>query len=446
MPTDLQIAVNALTWKKSRHDTAWAYYDGNQPLVYSSAKLREIFSRLDARFVENWCAVVVDSVLDRLELRDLVVADDDSATDALRMVREQSGLIDDETAVHEDIVVTGEGFVIAWRNDDTGAIEAFQNDSRLCHAIYDEANPHQMRAGAKWWAEGNAVRLNLYYPDRVEYYGTVREFKDGETPDARAFQPLGDDPVMENPFGRLNMFHFRSNRRKPKSQLNDVIPIQDMLNKCVSDMMVVSEFMAFPQRYVISEAGIVNLQNNPNAIWDLVAAGQGGQPTQAGQFPAADLRNYLEVIRDLSASIGVISRTPRHFFYSQGGDPSGEALIAMEAPLNKKVQRLQAALSPTWRDLGAFLLLLAGQDVPSQSIWANYEQPQTVQPMTAAVITKTLVDAGRPLTNVLRDDGWTDEDLAELADDMRAERVAQSTYADAVLSDAQRRFDQGAAV
>ena len=67
--TDLQVAVTALTAKKTRYDLYYRYYDGQQPLVYSSEKLREIFSGLDARFTENWCGVVVDSVLDRMELR-----------------------------------------------------------------------------------------------------------------------------------------------------------------------------------------------------------------------------------------------------------------------------------------------------------------------------------------------------------------------------------------
>ena len=83
MPTDLQIAVSALTAKKPRYDMLWRYYDSEHPLVYSSAKLKEIFHGLDARFVENWCAVVVDSVLDRMELRELAVADDEEASAAI---------------------------------------------------------------------------------------------------------------------------------------------------------------------------------------------------------------------------------------------------------------------------------------------------------------------------------------------------------------------------
>ena len=120
MPTDLQIAVTALTAKKPPYDQKWNYYDGRQPLVYSSAKLKEIFHGLDANFTENWCAVVVDSVLDRLQLRDLTVPDDDAATAVLQALREQSGLVDDEDAIHESLCVVGEAFVLAWADDATG--------------------------------------------------------------------------------------------------------------------------------------------------------------------------------------------------------------------------------------------------------------------------------------------------------------------------------------
>ena len=144
--TDLQIAVTHLAAKKPRYDMLWQYRDGQQPLIYSSAKLKEIFHGLDANFTENWCAVVVDSVLDRLQLRDLSVPDDDAATAALRTLREQSGLIDDEDAIHESLCVVGEAFVLAWADDATG-VQAFHNDARLCHAEYDAANPRRLRSG-----------------------------------------------------------------------------------------------------------------------------------------------------------------------------------------------------------------------------------------------------------------------------------------------------------
>ncbi len=440
--TDLQTAVAALTAKKPRYDLYYRYYDGQQPLVYSSEKLREIFSGLDARFTENWCGVVVDSVLDRMELRDVTVPNDDATTELLRTLREQTGLVDDEYSVHEDVAITGEAFVLVWPNE-AGGIDAYHNDARLCHAEYDAANPRRMAWAAKWWPEPDGVRLTMYYPDRFEYYVTKRGYKPGETPDAKAFEPYGEEPVAQNEYGVIPMFHFRSNRRGPKSQLANVLPVQDMLNKTLPDMMVVGEFAAFPQRYVISQAGIANLQNNPNAIWDLVASDKDAQPTTPGQFQAASMDGYLAMINRFSLTMGIISNTPKHHFYAQGGDPSGEALIAMEAPLNRKVGRLQNTLTPTWRDLYAFMTLLVRRPVSSQAIWAQYEEPETVQPYTEALITKTYVEAGMPLNTVLRDQGWDEADLAQKEEDAQAERVAQASYADAVLSQAQRQFDQG---
>ena len=444
--TDLQIAVSALSSKKLRYDKLWRYYDNEAPLVYTSERLREVFSGLDARFTENWCAVVVDSVLDRMELRTPNISGNDAASAQLAAIWEQTGLADDEYTVHEDVAVTGESFVIAWPDDDD-MLQAFHNDARLCHAEYDSENPRRLRFAAKWWnTDGGFVRLTLYYPDRLEYYISKREYKTGEEPSARAFEPYGDEPVAVNPYGQIPVFHFRSNRRKVKSQLANAWPVQDMVNKTLADMMVAAEFGAFPQRYVISMAGVKGLKAAPNSIWDLVAGEDGTQGTTAGQFDAMPLSNYLEAINKLTADIGIITRTPRHYFFVQGGDPSGEALIAMEAPLTKKVDRLEATLIPTWRDLAAFLLALEGSAARPQDIVAEYLPGETVQPRTQAEIRKLNVEAGIPIDNVLRDEGWTDADLAELDADREAERLRERSYADAVLSAAQRDFDGGEAL
>jgi hypothetical protein len=447
MTSDLGIALAALTAKKRDYDALWRYYDGEQPLVYSSEKLREIFSGLEARFTENWCAVVIDSVLDRMELYTPTVVDDEEATQALYGLWEETGLVDEEYGIHEDVAVTGEAFVLAWP-EAGGAVAAFQNDARLCHAEYAAENPRQVRFAAKWWAEEGSIRLTLYYPDRLEYYATRHAFKGGETPTAKAFEPVaglaGGEAIAENPYGVIPVFHFRSNRRRAKSQLANVIEVQDAVNKLLADMMVAAEFGAFPQRYVISSAGIANLKNNPNAIWVLVASDLGVQATQAGQFVATDLQNYLNAINKLSADIGIITRTPRHYFYQQGGDPSGEALIAMEAPLNKKTVRVQATLAPTWRDLAAFLLRLQGHEAATRQIRIAYAPVETVQPRSAAEVRKLAVEAGVPLrTHLRRSEGWSEGDVAQMERDRASERLAERTYADAMLTVAQRDFDRG---
>lgn len=444
---DVQMAVDGLQRKKRGYDLLWAYYDGDQPLVYSSEKLRDIFRGLNARFSENWCAVVVDSLLDRLDLHCPTVTNDPDNSALLADLWAATGMDASAFGVHEDVAVTGEAYVIAWPDVD-GTPQAFQNDARMCVAAYDLEDPRQIRFAAKWWITAeNHIRLTMYYADRLEYYETRRPFQPGEAPEAAAFEPMADLPMAANPFGRVPVFHFRSNRRRAKSQLANVIPIQDAVNKLLADMMVASEFGAYPQRYVISAAGLEpTTRNAPNEIWDLPAGSTGQQPTQAGQFAATGLNNYLDPINKLSADVGIISRTPRHYFFAQGGDPSGEALTAMEAPLVKKVKRLQSSLGPVWGDLACFLLEMAGVALAPGCVWAGYEAPETIQPLTQAQIRTQSVAAGMPLATVLKTyEGWTDEDILEMEQDRLAEQMNQQSYAAAVLAQAQTAFDQGQA-
>lgn len=449
--TDVDIAIKALSHKSRRYDQLWQYYDGQQPLIYNNEKLREIFKGLNARFTVNWCAVVVDSILDRLSILSATMPGEKATTEGLADLWAESGLSEDVDAIHEEIAVVGESFVIAWKGE---AVEAYHNDARLVHAEYAPDNPREMRFAAKWHkGDDGRYILTMYYPDRLEYYRqTNPQTADGGAVVAitsKSFEPMPDMPTADNPFGAIPVFHFRSNQRKPMSQIANVLEPQDAINKLMADMMVAAEFGAYKQRWIISSVGVngSKVKNSPNEIWDLPAGMEGEQPTQTGQFEATDLGNYLSAIDKLAMSIGVITRTPKHYFYGQGGDPSGEALIALEAPLNKKCQRMINVLTPTWQRLAAFLLALngSGDSIAPRSIFINYDKPQTVQPRTQAEIRKINREAGLPLTTILRDEGWDDDDLAELDADLQAESAATANYADAALSAAQRNFDQGAA-
>jgi hypothetical protein len=79
MPNDLESAINALLAKQTRYNTLWQYYLGAQPVVYTNERLREIFRNVDASFTENWAALVVDAVQDRLKLKGVTVAGLDDA-------------------------------------------------------------------------------------------------------------------------------------------------------------------------------------------------------------------------------------------------------------------------------------------------------------------------------------------------------------------------------
>lgn len=441
MTSDLQRAWEGLNKKRRRYDTLWSYYDGDQPVVYTNARLLEIFRDLDAVFTENWCSVVVNSALERIELKQLTTPDEeDQAT--LDDVWATNVLNVESDDVHLASLITGEAFLIIWRDGDD-PIESYYNDPRLCYVSYDPERPRQMRYAAKRWVDEETERthVTLYYPDRFEYYVSRAKLENEVIDPTRGWKMMepAETPVLPNDRGRIPVFHFRTSLGL-RSELDDVIPLQNGINKLLIDMMVAAEYGAFKQRWIISNVEIEGkLKNAPNEIWSIPAGDGLGQQTQVGQFDSSDLQIYLKAIDSLSTAAGIISRTPKHYFYAQQGTPSGEALIAMEAPLNKKCTRLIGRFSPTWQDVGSFLLELSGREVPSKEIAAVFEKPTTVQPLTSSQVRQFDVTTGIPLRTVLRREGWTDAELAQLESEREMEMQFQTTLGEQLLSS----FEQG---
>ena len=437
--TDLERAYAALAAKNLAYKTLFDYYDGNQPLVYSTERLREIFQKIDARFEQNWCAVVVDSVLERLTLKGWDSKDKtiNAAIDALWTANEL-GL--DAYDVHTAVLVASEAFVIAWPDEATGEPEAYYNDPRMCHVFYDPTHPRRKTFAAKWWdGDDGFRRLTLYYPDKIIYYKST--VKNENLQSANAFQQDGEE--LPNDYGEVPVFHWQRNRRSMTSELGNVVHIQDAINKLFADMMVAAEFGAFRQRYIIGNAGTKGLKNAPNEIWELPGGDGVGQATSVGEFTATDLKNYLDSMDKLAESVAIISRTPKHYLLSAGAGLSGDALIAMEGPLVKKCQRYIEALSVPWQQLGAFMLKIKGMTVNPSDLQPVWEDPRTIQPLAEAQSRKLAKEAGIPLNTLLRREGWDQGEIAQMQKDAQEEKSAQTSMAQAVLAQVRQQFDQG---
>jgi hypothetical protein len=441
--TDYGRAFVALQAKQKPLAALWSYYDGDQPLAYSTKRLKDIFQDLNTHFSENWCAVVVDSLKDRVNLAGLR-SEDAAVQTALDELWAQGDLNLTSDDVHEAALVTGEGYLLAWPGDD-GLPAPYANDPRLCHVYYSPDNPRRPLWAAKGWvAEDERYYLTLYYPDRLEYYSSTKPADQVQS--WKSLEPL-QEPA-QNPYGVIPVYHFRASRRGARSELLNVLPLQDAINKLLADMMVAAEFGAFAQRYVISqmETGKVEqfLKNSAYSHWILPAGDGEGEPTQVGQFAPTDLANYLSAIDNLAEAIATISRTPRHYFMGDAGaNVSGEALIALEAPLNKKAQDRIDAYTPTWQQSVAFMLKIRGMTVDPASILPVFDKPETIQPRTAAEITQIRVTSGMPLKSALRLEGMEEAEIEQIAAEAQEEEAARQATLGQALMDAQERFDGG---
>jgi len=437
--SDLKRAFDALTGKLADYNRLFSYAEGDQPLIYSTARLSEAFNNINAHFEQNWCSVVINSALDRIVLKGWDVQNS-SQLDALEQLWNDEQIALESYDAHYAALVTHESFVIAWK-DETGDIEIYYNDPRLCHMFYQADNPKKKEFACKWWHDEGAGSyfITLYYEDRLEYY----EAKAKNTPTSVNAFHAAETPTADNPYGVIPVFHLQTNRRNSGSELTNILTLQDAVNKLLADMMVAAEFGAFRQRYVISNADTSTLKNAPNEIWNIPAGDGAGQGSSVGQFEATDLNNYLNSIDKLANSIAIISRTPKHYFYNSGAGISGEALIAMESPLTKKVEQREENFGVTWAEIGSFLLQLSGfGEVPQSQITPIWEPPQSIQPFTEAQTTQTNVNAGIPLITQLKRQGWTESDIKAMQKDEQEAKAKTTSLAAALLEDLRKKQEQ----
>ena len=434
--SDLKKAFETLTKKGKSHTLLWDYYDGNHRVFHITKKLQEMFGSKNIYFSENWCAVIVDAMLDRIILKRFVIAESEKLTKRLNEIWETTEMNLDDDEAHLCTLVTGEAYLMAWKEKEE--IDAYYQDSRLCHIQYDESRPKKKRFAAKWWVNAEKKRcLTLYYPDKLEYYQSM-VLADKLT----SHTGLIMSESLPNPLGEIPMVHIRRSSRKLISELQNAIDPQNAVNKLIADMMVVSEFGAFPQRYAITEMDLSHLASGPAELWELPAGDGHGEPTRVGQFAAANLNQYLAAIERSAQVIGVITRTPKHFFFGQGGDPSGEALITMEAPLNAKCIRFIERAKVSMQKFASLLLKLDGYDVLPGMIEPIYQEPKTAQPLTLSITRQNNVSSGLPLRTQLRQEGWSEQQIEQMEADRVAEEAASQTSLASALVNAQRKFDQ----
>ena len=103
--TDLERAYQALSAKAPSYDRLWNYYEGDQPLRYSTERLERLFNDIHTRFVQNWCSVVVDAGLDRLNLIRFDVSGNEVAEKRLNELWQSTELELDENDAHAAALV-----------------------------------------------------------------------------------------------------------------------------------------------------------------------------------------------------------------------------------------------------------------------------------------------------------------------------------------------------
>jgi hypothetical protein len=406
---DTTNASDDLTWalrslrdehRLAGYRMAEAYYNGRHDLRFATDKWRSTFGYLFRTVCDNLCPAVVDSVSDRLRVTG-VSSDDQSIADEAMAIWQRNRMDIRGPETHHESLLNGDGYALVWP-DKSGEAVIWSLPAEEVSVAYDRNQPGVITRAARLWQDVDGDwrwHLDLYYAERVERWisrqapraigampssYSVRNFEpwlegcadwgniDGWTGGLETNDLGGSfntEASIANPLGRVPLVHFPNRRYHTYgiSELANVVPLQDALNKAVCDMLVAMEFSAFPQRWATG----IEVDEEPDAegktktppfepgqdrIFAVAAA-----DAKFGDFRETNLQGYVEVQENLRSEIARVSGTPLHYLFITRGDfPSGEAMKSAEARFTRKVENRQTAFGNQWENVLAMAVQIEG--------------------------------------------------------------------------------------
>lgn len=373
--------INTATSRAVKVETYRKFADGDHPVNLNAAMRNMLrLQSADSALTMNLCDSIVQYMADRLIVTS-INADSDAGKEWSQNVLNVNRFDGLQMDVTEAALRDGDTFVsVAF--DNATQTPMFYHESAYdgtdgVIAIYDRTRRNLQLVVKVWQEDGDETktRVNLYFPDRIEKY------IGGEGGNFAKYQPDEDTtwPVKwvgsdGKPLG-VPFVHFRNRARGNSthglSELTNMIPLQESLNRTLISMIMTAELTGFPIRVArgfnppadLSPGVFITISKDQPLSKDEIA--------DVDVLAQGQITPFLEMAEFLVQKMGTISRTPSPEF--MGGDTaSGEALKQREIGLLGKVKKFQVKGGNSWEDV----LLMA---VKVANAFAKTNRPPTIQ-------------------------------------------------------------------
>jgi hypothetical protein len=345
------------------------------------------------------------------------------------------------------------------------AVDMMMLDPLTTRVFYDPENPRRKMFAIRSWQEGDKqdmiVRVNLYYPDRIERWyhkgkpSNRKHSKEKWTP----YDADGKEAVLSNPFGEVPFFHFRTERTYGRPDHINAYGPQLAINKLVVSHLATVDYQSFPQRYALTdpkadESGFQGadsdpfspedglgdpeaddnegqLEADPGAVWLL----QGIK--NVGQFQPSDPDAYLKPFDRYVKALAQATDTPFHYFDRTGErPPSGENIRQVNEVLLSKAEARQTSYGSELRKSVTFALNMLGHDVERVNV--EWDPLENVTSLVEWQAIQAKQDAGVPRDVTLVEAGYR----ANLVQEWKRQEEAQAEKErQQALEDEQMKID-----
>lgn len=394
------------------------YYAGRQPLAFLAPEARIALGNRFGIMASNIPRLAVTALAERLRITGF--SDASIWPDWIRNDLDQlSGV------AHREALLLGDAYVIVWA-DGVGPRVTVESAKQV--ATLSDPGTRQVYAAIKRWEDPNrkTTEAVMYMPDAI---ARLRANQQGAQ--ANGFKRIEEIP---NPLGVVPVVNLRNTDRIlgdwGTSEITDLMPLVDALNKSLADLMVTSEFVGRSRRWAtgielveepaVDEDGnltgdMVEVNPLPEGARALIAE---NPDAKFGQLAAADLQGYEAAVRILVGQIMAVSTLPAHYVGSLTEQPaSADALRAAEASLTARAEARQQAFGRSWEQV-AKLMVAVREGVDPALIgdirvqWADAATRSVAQEADAVV---KLYQAGLlPASYALGKLGYSDDEIAKI--------------------------------
>lgn len=431
MTDQLTQLLQALSVPAARYADLDRYYQGKQPLAFLSPEAKLALGNRFGIMASNIPRLAVTALAERLRITGFDGAD--VWADWVRNDLDQTSGV-----AHREALLLGDSFVIVWA-DGQGRPKVTVESAKQV-AVLTDPGSRQIVAAVKRWETKTTTEAVQYLPDRIV---RLRANSTGAT--TTGFSTITEIP---NPLGVVPVVNLRNTDRilddYGSSEIDDLKPLVDGLNKSISDMMVTSEYVGRPRRWAtgieLTEEPVLDGDGNPILDEDdqpvmrevnPIPEGHRAMISESdqakfGQLDAADLAGYEASVRVLLGQIMAVSTLPAHYIGVLTDTPaSADAIRAAEASLTARAEARQATFGRSWEQVARLIVAVrdgvdpAGVQVRVQ--WADAATRSVAQEADAVV---KLHQAGLlPAAFALKKLGYSDDEITQIRVARRAESL-----------------------
>ncbi|MEU2797437.1 phage portal protein [Streptomyces sp. NPDC007117] len=431
-------------------------YGGDRPLKFASPEFTDQTGDLFKGFSDNWCKTVPDTVRERLEVVSFEGEDGATDTEAMRAWKRTRARVDVNLAILDALVVA-RSHALVW--NPTGE----QSDITFIPAgealvDYVPGTRNLRRTGLRIWSDGTHEFATLFTrahggrPPMV--YRRQRMLRGGEWVTRTVGLRPSEQVDFVNPMGNEVPLVEIANRSRlhgdPESELDAVAPLQDGINTLWAHLFTAADFAALPQRVVMGmdkptrdirddEDNIVAEEDIPLGQYSkdrILWLSKNG--ASIGQFTAADLKAYLEVISQAVRHIAAQTRTPPQYLLGEMANIAADALEAAESGLVAKASDKQVFFGEDLLEVMRLEALAAGQPARAASlamgrtVWRDPQYRSVAQYADALTKYKAIGVPDEALWRMIP--GVTEEQVTEWIRMRDAQAQAAAEAASAALS------------